>query len=657
MRAAAPVPGIVAECAGDAGGPDDLGPLPDLLQELDDQLSFQQQQRRRARDALFARRIDRLPFERYSVAERAAAAATGLAGGGYDGVLRDIRINAPPTAASGTARGSVRPLPVPVVETVDLARVLRSLDPAADVDIFPTIEAFTSYDVFKDVVLGKAYVPELHRRVTCPVARLRQLRKLRYVQRLRRALPDAFTCHLFWVLKSDGVSERTIFNGVPWNERVLPPHPTRVCALHDMLTDLTADRVQSYLTFDFSTWFVQLRTDPRVAGTWCVRFRDGSLWRMSGVPMGISWAPALAQATSLALVRVFMRGLPECLRRVVHCAHVYIDNIIFALTSRTEEQEIAKRWRDFCATMGAVLKEADTQIGPSVDWLGVVVHAGADRELKLREAFVSKIDEAARLLDAAPSQTVRYWWRLVALGVYGRWVRQDGLSDMITCLRWLQRLSADISVGTINWGTQVTPWAGVVDALRGVYASLPTSWRLWAPPDQVLVVGESDAATSGFLACTYICDTTLYILRLRRADERHINILEFHALAAGLRRAAQPHRNGRVVWRCDNTTAVAWFRRLWSSDWETNTIIDALRRLQRLLNIGFDVSHMPGAECTADYITRCLYSDACRAPVAWYATRPVSCDCVQTPRFCTHVRDAVRSACMRQCAGCVSPAH
>ena len=606
---------------------------------------------------MFARRVDVLPFEAYDEIERCAEQAVRAAGGGYGGrVMRDLDLRHARTTAS-----ACRPLPEPAAETIDLAALLQQLDPVLDDDIFPTIKAFTDYETFERVVLGDKYEGNVHATLRCPVERVRELRRKRYVQRLRRALPNSFACRLFWVAKSDGVHDRTIFNGIPWNAAVREPHPTRVEPVHKMLTDLTEPGIEAYAAFDLTTFFVQLKCESRVAGTWIVRLADGSLWRVTGVPMGISWAPAVAQAVALALVRVFVRGLPDRLREGLVTSKVYIDNIIFALRDAKCLPELAARFRAFATSQGAVLKEADTVLGAEVDWLGVVIRAGT-REMRLRPRFLNALEAAGAVLKRsdAPAMSVRAWWRLIALAVYARWVRQDGLESLLIPLRWLSRAANELSTGTLSWSSGVRPWAGVDGALLAAYAAVAEPFVHWCPPARVLLVGESDAASTGFLAMVIVNTSTkeVFIARLRRARDVHINESEFEAAACGFRDAVRHSaaRNGTILWRTDNTTTVSWLQRQWASAWHLNETLSILRKLQRAANLRLLISHIAGKICTPDVLTRCAVgAGQCVAPTSWARTGAVFCTCEQTVQFCEHVRGLVTDTARGQCAACVPP--
>ena len=156
--------------------------------------------------------------------------------------------------------------------------------------------------------------------------RFRALIELHYLMRVRVRGEMGFgvCCGLFFVVK-DEQFDRTIFNGIPLNRMCKQPPSVAFVDIHQMLRRITDGGVSWLLSYDFSTWFVQLQVGVEVGRVFLVQAADGSLWRVTGVPMGWAWAPVVAQVTAEALVR-------ETIRRVGDPgvdAFVYIDNVLF----------------------------------------------------------------------------------------------------------------------------------------------------------------------------------------------------------------------------------------------------------------------------------------------------------------------------------------
>ena len=610
--------------------------------------------RKSARDALFARRIDKMPFESYGSVEQHAELAVRLGGAGYDAATgRDI-VTPQPRAA----KSSQRPLATATIETVDVVRVRDALEPGRDADLLRAIEPVCSVDKFKEDVLGPAYVPSTKRFLNATNSRVKELRQKGYLQRALFVM-WAFACSLFWVPKSDDVHDRTIFNGVPMNKVMNRPPPTPFTPIHVMLEELTAPEVAGYAAYDFATWFIQLQLPVMIANTFVVKLRNGSFWRLTGIPMGWSWAPAVAQSIALALVRLAIRTMPEELRATVVCAHVFIDNVVFAVRDTSLLPAVDAHWRAVCARFGAVIKESDTVIGPNIDWLGVQLTAGS-RSCMLRERFMQKLRDLEpevreSMKKESSPMTVRAWWRLIALAVHSRWIRQEGLSSMIQPLRWLQRVATEMHAGRIGWSTLTRPWSGVPEALLQAYHDAVVPFKLWAPPTRTLVVGESDAATTGYRAFVYV-DVESRRVRARRVGPvagHHINVEEFMAATTGIVDAMAGRRDGVIRWATDNTAAKGWMSRHWSSTWEINAAIERMRVDQRKRETRVICDHVEGTKCIPDILTRCSKNPEvpCKAAprAQWEAVLP-ECECKE--EMCEHVRQWVRLCAQELCAKC-----
>jgi hypothetical protein len=382
---------------------------------------------------------------------------------------------------------------------------------------------------------------------------------------------------------------------------------------------------------------------------------DDSVWRLTGVPMGWTWAPAIAQAVSLALIRLTLRRLPEHVRREVHVQYAYIDNIIFALKDDKVAAEVDKAWREVCEQFGVSIKESDTVNDKTVDWLGVLITAGT-RAVTFRKRFLDKLTETWDQCRKGEIKTARAWWRLIALAVHVMWTMQRPLTSLIQPLRWLSRTAKAMDAGEVNWSTTVVPWKGVEGPVGEAFEMAHQGFEVFAAPDTTIVHGQSDAAGEGYSAFVVrYPDGKVTAARAGATPQVHINRGEARIALAGIRWSLQqaPAAGGVVQWKSDNTTAVAWLQRRWSSEWDLNEAIDVLDKTMKEATARLEISHVPGVKCVPDVMTRCAVApgQSCKAPAEYCFKWNADCACAD---ICEHVAEAVKQKAMDKCkaSGC-----
>jgi hypothetical protein len=320
--------------------------------------------------------------------------------------------------------GGERVLPQPVVETVEVRKVLEALRQVTqptetETFVVRVLEVFCDVALYRQQVLETDFVSDVSgvcHRASLTRSRLMQLKEKGYIQRVRGRQPVGVTCPLMFVPKDDK-EDRTIWNGKKYNKKCRRPLRCPFERMHDMFRSLTQPGGRWYLAYDFSTWFVQLLVHMWIHETFLIRLADGSIWRLCGVPMGFTWAPLLAQCVALALLCLWWRALSQRVRDRVRCWFVYVDNVIVLLD--TDDQRIVREtdevFRRVCASFGVVLKEKASVSGTSTDWLGVIVTAGS-REVTFRQKILQKVTECVALMDANLVRPARVWWRMVDSG-------------------------------------------------------------------------------------------------------------------------------------------------------------------------------------------------------------------------------------------------
>ncbi len=566
--------------------------------------------------------------------------------------LWDYGGEAPVLRAYGSGKGhlrdkkgtSGRKLPVPVVETVDLSRLI----PWAARDASEVLRTVLSWDVFTTTVIlqeerERGFVCDPRRRMAAGGARLRSLKGLRYLRPVRRVPAWGGTCEIFFCPKDD-IWDRMIYNGRPINARCARPPNVGFVAVHDMLRRLTRPDVARYASYDFRSWFIQLKVSPEVQRVFCVQAMDGSLFRVSGLPMGWSWAPVIAQKVAQTIV-------DEALRRIADVrvgAFVYIDNVIFYLHDEEAADRRVERldsvFREVCGEANAALKESATTIGVAADWLGVMVTAGR-RQASFREGFVEKVRQVREVLEAHQTQEMRFLWRALALSVRALWVARRPLAEIADAMRWMSRAAVALNEGSARWETKARMWDAahrqLVDVLRWI-AEFSGAFTVWEPESEAIVaVGASDAAGGPQGAGGFLWRQENKVTAVRICGEgeqrRHINVMEAEAMESGLWAVLQVVPSGTIRWFGDNTVANAWAMRSWAPQAGRNACLKRRAALMRRRKVEVSVERVGGgSDNPADVLTRSSEAYAMLAPgVSWTRQFDVECAC---EGLCDHVR-------------------
>ena len=539
-----------------------------------------------------------------------------------------------------------RRLPQPAVETVDLTLVFRW----ASEEARSCIGVLLSWSEFEERViapgeLAKGLEVERCRDLRVGAARFREMRRLGYTRPMRRAPDWGVNSPLFFIPKNEE-EDRMLVDARALNQRCRRPPRMKFSHIHHMLQVLTRPGVRCYVAYDFATWFIQFRVVPEVAKAFTVRARDGSWHRITGVPMGWSWAPVLAQTVAEVIAAESLRRLSE---DGVGC-FVYVDNVIFhvegtecAAAARAVRLDVV--FRSVCAEVGAVIKESASVLGSEVDWLGVMLRAGS-RSVRFRTRFVEKIRVVAELVGSEERQALRVWWRAIALAVRALWVARAPLAVIRDALRYVARSSVLLWRGQAAWGKQAILWRSARLQLLRVFAWLGDGgwFRVWEAEPRVLAIGVSDAAgaSSGCGGYMFRCGRKVVVVRLPRTASEHINVLEHRALEAGVSHALRlTEGSGRIVWGGDNHAANAWGRASWSPDWRRCALVGRRCEEMAARGVELEVVKVPGGDGNpADLLTRAVPESLWLADgVSWECEFLVSCDCEE---ICDHVTGTLR---------------
>ena len=250
------------------------------------------------------------------------------------------------SSSDDTPQGTM--LNVPAVETIRWDEVLPHVPPERR----SVIEVILSENAFRKRVL---VFPE-----KCPdVSNVRkplmaddlqeEVINLKYVRRAKQTPLAA--CPIFCVPRPDG-KKRLIWDGRQLNLACAPPPPFHFRPLSEQLQRLLHKKIKFFITFDFQSWFVQLKLClARFFGT---RRRkgifipaEGFMWRLNP-------------------------HLPPNL-----IIFVYIDNIIIGVPEEALNSTdlIVKIIQSHALQCGLVIKKRSLECGTRVTWLGVEICA------------------------------------------------------------------------------------------------------------------------------------------------------------------------------------------------------------------------------------------------------------------------------------------
>lgn len=470
-----------------------------------------------------------------------------------------------------------------VVNTVDVHTVKPWLtaEEWRNVEVIVNIEAFEQRVLRKHTLKEREAAQATVRNSRISAAQWTDLRRKRYVRKLRRTKPK-FVCAGFAVMKSDGTHLRFIWNGVAFNTLCNPPPKFTITQMPVMVQRLVGrKKVRFYVAWDYSTWFVQLKTSMEVARWFGVKSGDASEV-MNGEPMGWSWACCIAQLVSIGLMRNILNELSVVEGEV--SAEICIDNCVIAVhTERLTEARVVEALRKVCAQHGAVLKESALEVGNKVEWMVFVLNAEKGT-VKWKKAFRAKLQEASEL-RMGTRFTYRTLWGLVGLILFAMYAASITPVTLRETLNWIVKRSP---TSMAEWDREIDVYDGAVSLvetdemkhtipknlvknLEGAAAVLHAR-KQWSPRRQCRNYDAwviADASTSGYDA--YIIISSGRMILESYVGERDIHHRELDVQLKAMERAIEegmvPVDGASFLLFGDNTVANRALNRgfaLWS---------------------------------------------------------------------------------------------
>lgn len=491
------------------------------------------------------------------------------------------------------------------VETVDV----RRLRPWVPDEVWRTIEVIVDYRAFENRVLLpdwlerlKAYTVARRRGRSTNLSRF-HIDDLRAKGYIRRARSVRFVCSAFAVWKSDLEFLRLIWNGTEFNLLCRPPPHFTITPLSIALARLLDPSVMAYLTYDFRTWFIQLTVVAEVREFFAVRFPSGEVWILTGVPMGWSWACAIAHSLTQAFARAVVVKLG--LRSEEATFDFCIDNTIIALrTLRISPATVYEMVVEMAASFGIVLKGSATEMGSRVEWLPykldlVTGSATLKPSLRTKLMAMSPPTDPTTLIDI---------WRACGLVVWSSYAAMWPLTRVKEIMRWLAS-SAPGPEEQDRWNeVRIFPlWTSLVETARELAGTvIPHPCGMFVSPDADSVWFLADAASTG--NCSYIVFTGKQMIRRIWPAIAGVRIEESELLAfvEGLGCAVgESSGKSAILGYSDNTTALSavWNGySLWASQLTARRLEDTTMDARRAG--GFLAAHVGTHKNIPDVWTR-----------------------------------------------------
>ena len=408
-------------------------------------------------------------------------------------------------------------------------------------------------------------------------------------------------CPIFSVPRPDG-KRRLIWDGRKFNFCCHPPPNFQFQPWGRQLQRLLDPRVKVFMTWDMKTWFTQLTPHPDVAGYFGTRLGEGREWMVTGLPMGWSWAPSIAQFTAEGIAERLIFSQP-----VVFCTFVYIDNGILGLEGDVHRMQ--KRLEKISLKTGVIIKAGSIETGPIVTWLGVELNALLHM-FRLKQSFKEKLDLMWKEVQRQEFiLSVRAWYAVLSCIVFCVWVSYDPLCEISDLLSWMSAIGARIDPQEpLQWDLPLTPPREVLlvfdqaiaHYLENPWRPLPLDLRLDLP---LVAIGVSDASTQW--ASFAFHTTTEMVVQVVPVDDSSIFELELTAMLQGQKELLQRcPPNSRFKWYCDNTAALFVLRRGYSRCRHLNSEIKELLDIRKKQQTGATLFYVESKENPVDCLTR-----------------------------------------------------
>ena len=408
----------------------------------------------------------------------------------------------------------------------------------------------------------------------------------------------------FPVLKSDGIHARLIIDPAI-NGRVHPPPPCGLVPLHDLLSWL--GDYKAGVTIDFVSWFNQFFLSADVAAYFVFRARPArrgpaQYYTYTRMPMGFSYAPAVAQRVALLILRA--AGLASY-------ARCWIDNIIIAATDVATVRDRLAAFDRVCLLVNAQYR-VEVSPGPAHKYLGLHLNFALGT-YRFTESWAAKVCGLIKVLlhrhaDPVPLRVLQ---TIVGYCVWASWVGRRSLLG-------LRRLLAHLAWVSTHGAPALALPEKTLDEILAVRSLLtpPSTYPLRVASRAFLpTVITTDSSSYGG-AAVYTTDGADTVVNWRWSRARHINELELAALAVALRLYPWPTGPGSAApsairWVTDSTVALRVVVKMYSKSTPLQLILLDIQDILELHNCDLVPDWIAtDLNVTADRGSRILPADA-----------------------------------------------
>lgn len=342
--------------------------------------------------------------------------------------------------------------------------------------------------------------------------------------------------------------------------------------IHEILAELT--KYSHVATIDAKSWFYQIPLHPNVQNLFHfkVAYRRGRFVRrrLRVLPMGLSWAPAIAQALSQFFVDKLKAMFPSNV-----FVTVWVDNFIFAANSEGTLHALLSAAKTLFAEYGLAVK--------AVDWSGNILGLQVcNKRIKLSDGFISSTMAAAHAFYH--DHTVASFLSVTGRLVYANWtIGRRPLcffQELLQGLRLYSTKPLDSQVSELDFNAiskNIETMKNLLHQMEFNAHSIRPSFHniLW-----------TDSSSSGLAAVLEDAHTDIItMLAMEPILPKHMYLAELLAILLGSYLADSLD----VKCQClsDNTIAVAALRKGHTKSVIGNDILAEIYKSRNLTGIGW----------------------------------------------------------------------
>ena len=324
-----------------------------------------------------------------------------------------------------------------------------------------------------------------------------------------------------------------------------------------------ATRHECVFAADYTAFYYQFELPPEIRDFFCFTAADGRTLRLTRLPMGVSFACALAHFVSTVIADKVSSP---------HTSLTYIDNTIF-FGSRVDLARTRKNFLQLTAFLGVTVGEC-SDVDESAAFIGYEIDTKT-KTLRNSEKTTRKFLD----IDVSSITTLRraLQWFGKVMGLCR--IHPEFLAQSFFLLKFYRRLCNKVQQGAYL-DNEITIWPSLAPSVQRLQQALGARRvvHLRDNTEQTTFVA-SDASDYGFGFSLVRSDTVFHWGRPWSSHERSLHINEKELLAVLLTlRVINPEDSEHFLWILDNTTALATSCRGYSATKSLNDIMASVFR-------------------------------------------------------------------------------